>query len=408
MNILIVTDAYPPMRTSCATQIYDLGQALLEQGHQITILTGVASLQQDLLRTIDDGVELLKIKSFPTKDVNYVYRTLAEFVNPFLLWQRLKSDTLLMTKKIDGIIWYSPTIFWGPLIKRLRRHFDCPSYLILRDFFPDWTVHLGLLSASNPLYWCFKKVEAFQYAQASRIGVQSPNNARYFLAHQPFVHAKVEVLWNWGGKSKMLLPETHATNPSFSLANTSLAGKVIFVYAGNMGLAQGVESIKKLIHLFACRPNVGFLLVGRGSEVAKLKQEARNQTWKHVLFWDEINFEYLPQVLAQCHIGIVSLDARHQSHNIPGKLVSYLQAGLPILAAVNAGNDLQHLIPQYQIGAVWTEDSPQSIEEAAQSVIELSSKSGIKQHCQQVGAQWFSAPKAAAQITQTFSTANTA
>ena len=72
--------------------------------------------------------------------------------------------------------------------------------------------------------------------------------------------------------------------------------------------------------------------------------------------------------------------------------------------------ELEHpeLIPQYQIGAVWTEDSPQSIEEAAKSVIELSSKSGIKQHCQQVGAQWFSAPKAAAQITQTFSTANTA
>ena len=325
MNILIVTDAYPPMRTSCATQIYDLGQELLEQGHHVTILTGDAGLQQDLLRTIDDGVELLKIKSFPTKDVNYVYRTLAEFANPFLLWQRLKSDTLVMTKKIDGIIWYSPTIFWGPLVKRLRRYFNCPSYLILRDFFPDWTVHLGLLSSSNPLYWCFKKIEAFQYAQASTIGVQSPNNARYFLAHQPLVQAKVEVLWNWGGKSKMLLQEEHAANPSLSLANTSLTGKVIFVYAGNMGLAQGMESIIKLIHLFAQDPGVGFLLVGRGSEVEKLKQEARTQAWAHVLFWDEIEFEYLPRVLAQCHIGIVSLDTRHQSHNIPGKLTSYLQ-----------------------------------------------------------------------------------
>jgi len=386
------------MRTSCATQIYDLGQALLEQSHHVTIMTGVGGQQQDLLYALEDGVELLKIKAFPTKDVNYVYRTLAEFANPFVFWLRLRFDTRLMPKKIDGIIWYSPTIFWGPLIKRLRRHFHCPSYLILRDFFPDWTVHLGLLSTSNPLYWCFKKVEAFQYAQASTIGIQSPNNVRYFLAHHPLVQAKVEVLWNWGGKSKMLLQKSHLARPSLSLDATSLADKVIFVYAGNMGLAQGMESIIKLIHLFAQDPGVGFLLVGRGSEVEKLKQEARTQAWAHVLFWDEIEFEYLPQVLAQCHIGIVSLDTRHHSHNIPGKLISYLLSGLPVLAVVNTGNDLQNLIPQYQVGAVWTMDSLQSIEKLAQEVIELSAQPGIAQHCQQVGERWFSVQKAAAQV----------
>ena len=390
------------MRTSCATQIYDLGQALLDQGHQVIIITGSAAQQRTLVHSVEDGVEIFRIKAYPTKDVNYIWRTLAEFVNPFVLWMHLSSDANFMRKKIDGVIWYSPTIFLGPIIKRLRHHFHCPSYLILRDFFPDWTVHLGLLSASNPLYWFFKRVEAYQYAQASTIGIQSPNNVRYFLTHQPIRRAKVEVLWNWGGKSKMLLSDNSLAKPPLSLATTALANKVIFVYAGNMGLAQGMDSIIKLIHLFASRTDVGFLLIGRGSEVEKLKQEARTHAWTHILFWNEIEFEYLPQVLSQCQIGIVSLDTRHQSHNIPGKLVSYLQAGLPVLAIVNKGNDLQSLIPQHQVGVVWGRDNSQGIDEAAQQVMNLSSTSGISEHCQQVGQEWFSVSKAAAQITQSF------
>lgn len=387
------------MHTSCATQIYDLGQALLEQGHQVTIITSSAVQQKALVRSLEDGIEVLRIKAYPTKDINYVWRTLAEFANPFVLWLRLQSDPSFMRKKIDGVIWYSPTIFWGPMIKRLRRHFHCPSYLILRDFFPDWTVHLGLLSRSNPLYWFFKKIEAYQYAQASTIGIQSPNNVPYFLTHQPLVQAKVEVLWNWGGESKKLLPVTNHAFPTYSLDTTVLAGKVIFVYAGNMGLAQGMDAVIELIRAFAMQLGVGFLLVGRGSEVEKLKQEARSQGWTHALFWDEVEFEYLPQVLAQCHIGIISLDARHQSHNIPGKLVSYLQSGLPVLAVINEGNDLQNLISQKKVGGVWTHKSSQGIEEAAQQVIELSRQSGITQHCQQVGLQWFSVSKTALQIS---------
>ena len=261
-------------------------------------------------------------------------------------------------------------------------------------------MHLGLLYKSNPLHWFFKKVEAYQYAQASTIGVQSPNNVRYFLAHQPLTRAKVEVLWNWGGKSKKLLPAADHDMPSYSLATTALTGKVIFVYAGNMGLAQGLESVIKLIHAFATDSDVGFLLVGRGSEVNNLKQEAFRQGWTHVLFWDEVKFDYLPQVLEQCDIGLVCLDARHQSHNIPGKLVSYLQSGLPVLAVVNEGNDLQNLISQKQVGAAWTFKSSQSIQEVAQEVIDLSRKSGITLHCQQVGQQWFSVSNAALQIRE--------
>jgi hypothetical protein len=71
-----------------------------------------------------------------------------------------------------------------------------------------------------------------------------------------------------------------------------------------------------------------------------------------------------------------------------------------VLAVINEGNDLQNLISQKQVGAAWTLNSSQSIEEVAQDVINLSRKSGITLHCQQVGQQWFSVSNTALQISK--------
>jgi len=63
-----------------------------------------------------------------------------------------------------------------------------------------------------------------------------------------------------------------------------------------------------------------------------------------VLFYDEIDPDEIPGLYAQCHVGIVALDPRHKTHNIPGKFLSYMQSGLPVLASINPGNDLVELI----------------------------------------------------------------
>jgi hypothetical protein len=54
----------------------------------------------------------------------------------------------------------------------------------------------------------------------------------------------------------------------------------------------------------------------------------------------------------QCSAGLVFLDPNHQSHNIPGKFISYLEASLPVAACVNSGNDLINIIKNNQLGLV--------------------------------------------------------
>ena len=75
---------------------------------------------------------------------------------------------------------------------------------------------------------------------------------------------RLEVLQNW------LAPAANV-GCSVSIAKSSLAGRKIFVYAGYMGLAQGVDVVLDLAQRLVERQDIGFLFVGRGSDVARLR-----------------------------------------------------------------------------------------------------------------------------------------
>jgi glycosyltransferase involved in cell wall biosynthesis len=180
------------------------------------------------------------------------------------------------------------------------------------------------------------------------IGVQTAGNLAYF--------------YRWLGK----VAQARCT---IRISETVLAGRKIFAYAGNMGVAQGMGILLDLADLLSARADVGFLFVGRGSEAIRLKASAQNRGLNNVLFFDEIHPDEIPDLYAQCHVGIVSLDPRHKSHNIPGKFLTYMQSGLPVLANVNAGNDLSGLIRDERVGQVCESNRVEELEGLAEVVL---------------------------------------
>lgn len=110
------------------------------------------------------------------------------------------------------------------------------------------------------------------------------------------------------------------------------------------------------------------------------------------MFRDEIHPDEIPNLYAQCHIGLVALDPRHRTHNIPGKFLTYMQSGLPVLASVNVGNDLVGLIEQERVGRAVTDASAESLARAAVELVEaVSADDGF-------AARLFSAETAVRQI----------
>lgn len=390
MRIAIVSDTFPPMRTSGAVQLQDLAIEFSRQGHSPMMFVLTSEISEPLILENVSGVEVLRLKVPRTKDIGYVRRTFSELFGPYLARATLKNSSV-STIKWDGVVWYSPSIFLSPLVRSLKQKSRCRSYLVLRDIFPEWAVDMGLMRRGLP-YRFFKAIERAQYVVADVIGVQTPANLSYFRNFSSSAGRRIEVLQNW-------LAEASVASCSISVASTRLAGRKIFVYAGNMGIAQGMDILLDLVERLRDNNKIGFLFVGRGSDAQRLRGEVAKRDLDNALFFDEIDPTEIPGLYAQCHVGLIALDSRHKTHNIPGKFLSYMQAGLPVLASINPGNDLKELIEGQRVGRVCVDNSVESLAAMTLALIsEIEGDDGFHDRCRKLSLEMFSPEVAVRQI----------
>jgi glycosyltransferase involved in cell wall biosynthesis len=390
LQIALISTDYPPLRTSAAVQLRDLAQQFAVLGHRLVmIVPSLASDESWMLEQLD-GVNVLRIKAPPTRVATNFRRALAEMWLPFAMLRNIRKSPFRSTNW-DLIVWYSPPIFFGPLIWALRWASGARTYLILRDIFPEWAVDLGIIK-KGPVYFLFKAVAAFQYAVADTIGVQTESNLAYLPNWTKSGQRRIEVLHNW-------LETTPNVGCSIQIARTSLAGRKIFVYIGNMGVAQGIEIFMELIQSLRDRDDIGFLFVGRGSEFPKLEAERVSRNLNNVLFFDEIDPSEIPGLLAQCEVGLLALHPDHKTHNIPGKFVSYVQYGLPVLARVNGGTDLEKLIENEGVGRVYSGNSVAELKRMAEELADNEAlRHSMSERGRELSGRMFSPGVAARQI----------
>lgn len=389
VRIALLCDSYPPSRNSAAVQIRDLAAEFARKGHSVHVIVPDGSISGRC--TEDAGaVHVVRVPSSRTSDVGRVRRAIAESLMPFAMISALRRSSLAEVQW-DAVVWYSPSIFLWPVVLWLQGRRRSCKYLILRDMFPEWAKDLGLLGY-GPAYAYFWIVSRAQYWTADVIGVQSQSNLSYLKGWEGRGR-RLEVLHNW-------LEDAQDSGCSISISKTALAGRTVLVYIGNMGVAQGMDVLLDLAGALRHRDDVGMLFVGRGSEVARLKSETIARGLVSVLFFDEIDTCEIPGLLAQCHVGLIALDPLHRSHNIPGKFLTYLQAGLPVLARINAGTDLVELIEHEGVGRSYSGSSTDEMRDLA---LQLIDDEDMRRHMgsrgQELAKRMFAPEGAVARIT---------
>jgi len=372
----------------------DLAREFTRQGHDLTVILPSSDLKVDWHFDKIDGFRVVRLKTPLTQNTSYFRRTVAEFLMPLSMLINLKRSPLFY-EKWDGVVWYSPSIFHGLLASSLKKRSNCKGYLIIRDIFPQWALDMGLIRRSIP-YFVFEKVAQYQYSVADVIGVQTLGNLHYFNQVQQKKSNKVEVLNNWLG-------QPGKNRCAIRVNETKLVGRKIFVYAGNMGVAQGMDVIVDLAERLQHSSEIGFLFVGRGTEVAPLIESVKKKGFNNVLFLDEIDPDEIPDLYAQCHVGIVALSFKHKTHNIPGKFLTYMQNGLPVLANINPGNDLAQFIRDGQVGQVCESNMSDDLMTLALKVVEqVNMEKGLQARCRKLFEKKFSSKSAAQQIANAF------
>lgn len=343
MHICLIIDDYMPDSIKVgAKMMHELACEFKEQGHEVTVVTPSPKLKSKTEISMIDGITVCRFRSGEIKNVGKVKRAINETLLSYYALRSFKS--YFQDNPHDLIVYYSPTIFWGPLVSRLKKLWGSPSYLILRDLFPQWALDQGLIRKGSAIEKYFRYFEKKNYDSADTIGLMSQKNLEWFKETAD-VGKPLEVLYNWAAN----VPVKAESNYKKKLG---LTGKMVYFYGGNIGHAQDMMNIVRLAINMREEEKAHFVLVGAGDEVELVKEAIEREQLNNMTLLPSVSQDEFKQMLAEFDVGLFTLHKDHITHNFPGKLLGYMVQELPILGSINAGNDLKEIVEEAGAGLV--------------------------------------------------------
>ncbi|MDB9868747.1 glycosyltransferase family 4 protein [Pseudomonadales bacterium] len=367
MHYAFIIDDYLPDSTRVGSKmLHELALEFLNRGHQITVITPRTKTQigdPALVEESIDGVKIWRFRNGPVKGVGNIKRAINETLMSFNAWRAISSK--IDHDKFDGVVYYSPSIFFGTLAKKIRRKCNCKSYLILRDLFPQWAIDAGVMKKNSISTKYFKYFESINYSSADSIGLMSIKNLQLFQSIYPKL-CNTHVLFNWASAQPL---QTLLSNSSIR-ERLDLDDKIIFFYGGNIGHAQDMANLIRLANGIKEHKKAHFLFIGQGDEVELIKEQVKDYKLDNVTILPSVSQLEFRKILCEVDVGLFSLSKNHTAHNFPGKILGYMVESLPILGSVNPGNDLQAIVNEAGAGHVFVNGEDKKLLLAANQLLD--------------------------------------
>ena len=248
--------------------------------------------------------------------------------------------------KFDLVLYSTPPITLVGVIRYIKKRDGARSYLLLKDIFPQNAVDLNMMTKSGLkglLYRYFRGREKQLYAVSDRIGCMSEANVRYVTEHNAEVlPERVEVCPNCiEVQDVSAVPQQRRSiREKYGIPQE----KTVFVYGGNLGKPQGIPFIIECLRRMQEHPDAYFLIVGDGTEFGRLQAFAEKEKPSNMKLLRRLPKDDYDRMIAACDVGLIFLDHRFTIPNFPSRLLAYMQAGLPVLAATDPNTDVGRVI----------------------------------------------------------------
>ena len=308
---------------------------------------------------------LLKVRTLNQQKCSFIEKGFGTLLLEYQYIHAIKK--YFSNVKFDLILYSTPPVTLSKVVQFVKERDNAKTYLLLKDIFPQNAVDLGMMKTNGLkgfLYRYFRKKEKNLYAISDKIGCMSPANCQYVLDHNPEIsHEKVEVCPNCCQIKNILLTadERLAMRRKYDLP----LDKKIFVYGGNLGRPQGIPFIIDCLRSQLENQKVFFLIIGNGTEFYRLKEFFETARPINMKLMEQLPKEEFDCLIAACDVGLIFLDYRFTIPNFPSRLLSYLQAGLPVLACTDTSTDIGEILEQNHLG--WKCDS-KSIQQFSEKV----------------------------------------
>lgn len=354
MNVLFLT--LLDFSTIDENGIYtDLMREFVKNNHDLYIISPTEKRKNETTKLIDNGkVKILKLQIGNTQKTNLIEKGISTLT--LELKFKLGIKKYFYDVKFDLVLYSTPPITLQKAVEFVKLRDQAKTYLLLKDIFPQNAVDLGIIKTSgvkSAIYKSFRYKEGRLYKISDYIGCMSDANVEFLLKHNPYISNEiVEVCPNSIEPKKVDISEQEKKQirEKYNIP----IGKTIFIYGGNLGKPQGIDFLIDCIRANEANENSYFFIVGSGTEFVKLENFFKREKPKNAMLRNQLPRNDYEVLANTCDVGLIFLDRRFTIPNFPSRLLSYMQASMPVLAATDINTDIGKVIESGNFG-YWCE-----------------------------------------------------
>jgi colanic acid biosynthesis glycosyl transferase WcaI len=356
MRILIVGLNYSPEVVGIGPYTSELAEHLASRGHKVSVLTGFPYYPH---WKIDRAYR--RRRPFLVEALNGVRVIRSPILLPGgrqgtirrILFDSSLSVTSLMASvrigQLDLVLCVSPPLQLGLTAWLIARSSGARLLLHLQDLVPDAALSVGMMREGRAVRIA-RRLERFVYSRADRITVISRGFFENLVA-QGVPPEKLQVLPNWVETAKFNVQPGAGVRASLGAMN----GETLALHTGNMGAKQGLETVVATAAELVDE-NFVLALIGDGNHRRKLEAQAKRLGLKNLRFLPlQVD---LPATLAAADMLVLSQRGMVIDSVAPSKLLSYMAAGKPVVAAVNELSEAGRMIREANCGIVVPPEDP--------------------------------------------------
>lgn len=344
MNILFLT--LIDFSTINEFGIYqDLLREFYKNGHSVYVISPVERRRkQDTSILKTEMATILKLRIGNTQKTNFLEKGLSTVCIEYQFIRGIKR--YFANVKFDAVIYSTPPITFCNAIEFVKKRDRAMTYLLLKDIFPQNAVDIGIMTKQGLwgiIYRIFRAKEKKLYRISDHIGCMSQANVNYILEHNPEIDPNiVEVCPNSVEVVDMSVEEE--IRKDIRNKYKIPLDKKVFVYGGNLGKPQGIDFMIECLKSQEKNKEAFFLIVGDGTEFDKIEAYVHSDKPSNVRLMKRLPKEDYDKMVGACDVGMIFLDHRFTIPNFPSRLLSYMQAKIPVLAVTDPNTDIGKVI----------------------------------------------------------------
>jgi glycosyltransferase involved in cell wall biosynthesis len=317
-----------------------------DKGHDLFIVCpSERRLNQATNLKVEGNVSTLSVKTLNITKSNFIEKGIATILIEHQFSKAIKEH--FNTIKFDLILYATPPISFNFLIKKLKAKHSAMSYLMLKDIFPQNAVDLGMIKKEGFIYRFFQKKEQSLYAVSDYIGCMSAANKEYVLKHTTLNEKKVEICPN---AIKIVDRKTNFAKKEIFDKYTIPENVPVFLYGGNLGVAQGISFLIEVLESNTNRDDCFFLIVGGGNRFNLIQNWVLKNEPRNVKLINQLDRKEFDVLESFCDVGMIFLDHKFTIPNFPSRILSYMECKMPLLIATDKSTDLGKIASENKFG----------------------------------------------------------